>query len=163
MTTGNLIFSLYQQSPLKSSYLWFISCDKKVLLTQRSTWRLFMELFGSRLWINFASPNNWESPLRRQELFLACILQPTNRKNIYWFAKFLCFLDSTCVNNIGTIQKLGIPPGYFLPADGQTPPRVIQPDILQAYSEDNQAHWGKKRQLTDSGRMIRFPKTIPVM
>lgn len=85
------------------------------------------------------------------------------KKSIYWFAELLAFLDRMYMNNTGMTYKPCIYSGYFLPVVRETRPVVIQPHILQAYSEDNQAHLEKARQLTDSVKMISFPKMIPLM
>jgi len=66
------------------------------------------------------------------------------------------------MNTSGMTYKPRVHSRYFLPVDRQTPPTVIQPNILQAYSEDNQAHLEKKIQLTDSVKMIRFPNMMPL-
>lgn len=95
---------------------------------------------------------------------LKSILQFTKKKkNIYWFSKLFSFLVSMCMNNTSTSYKTRIYSGCFLPVDRQTPTTVIRAHILQAYSEDNQTHLEKARQLTDSVKIIRFPKIVSLM
>lgn len=110
-----------------------------------------MRLFCTDFRVIFANSNNWESLVRKLYYLFLSVHSSIYFKNkqTKLFLKLLPCLDSMCMNSTGMTYRPCFHSGYSLPVDRRTLPTVIQPHTLQAYSEDYQAHLGKKRQLAN--------------